>query len=157
MSVADDLLLAARDLIASGKGRPRQATLARAASTIYYAMFHHLCRTSADLLVGSSAADRASAAWAQVYRSIDHRQARAVCANTRLMAAFSPDIQDFASRFIVLQRKRQSADYDPATRLTKIELRADLALAETAIAQFATQPRADRRAFVVLVVFKQRG
>jgi hypothetical protein len=157
MPAAADLLLAARDLIGSGIGRPRQANLTRAASTIYYAMFHHLCRTSADLLVGSSGADRASAAWAQVYRSIDHRQVRAVCANKEQLAGFPPAIRNFAFRFLNLQQKRQSADYDPATRLTKLQLRADLALAETAIAQFTTQPRADRRAFVVLVVFKQRG
>ena len=53
---APDLILIAQELatgvVGCGKGRPREAELRRTVSTAYYALFHTLARSGADLLVG---------------------------------------------------------------------------------------------------------
>ena len=47
-----DLIEAARVLTESGPSLPTQARLRRAVSTAYYAMFHCLAATVADLFIG---------------------------------------------------------------------------------------------------------
>ena len=58
----EDLIRIAESL-ASGRagnlaGRPRQAELRRAVSAAYYALFHTLANSCADLLVGTMSANR---------------------------------------------------------------------------------------------------
>ena len=76
-----DLLDTARDLIVVTGGRkPRQSNLHRATSTAYYAMFHTLARSVADLMIGSSGAKRRSnGAWKQAYRALDHGVVKSTC------------------------------------------------------------------------------
>ena len=64
-----------RDLIGTARGltmldprRPTQANLRRAVSTAYYAVFHSLARTTADLLLGRKHDD----AWHHMYRALEH-------------------------------------------------------------------------------------
>ena len=49
-----DLILTARGLTELSPRRPNQANLRRAVSTAYYAVFHCLAGTAANLLVGRS-------------------------------------------------------------------------------------------------------
>ena len=49
-----DLIDAARTLAESGRGRPTQARLRRAVSTGYYALFHTLAASAANLLIGDA-------------------------------------------------------------------------------------------------------
>jgi hypothetical protein len=67
-----DLLETAKDLASYRSGRPRQAHLRRAVSTRYYALFHTLAKSCADLVIGSSRGTRSEPAWNQVYRSLQH-------------------------------------------------------------------------------------
>ncbi|MBT9292457.1 hypothetical protein [Prosthecodimorpha staleyi] len=103
------ILEAARDL-ALKKGPPRQADLRRAVSSAYYALFHALCRSNADQLVGSG--KRHSEAWLRVYRALDHTKARDELrrATTR---ALSQEVDQISTAFIQLQEERHAADYDP--------------------------------------------
>jgi len=99
----DDLLSVADDLVSANIGKPRQSSLRRAVSTVYYAMFHCLARCCADTLIGSSGADRSKPAWRQVYRALDHGFAKNSCRNQEFIKKFPKDIEDFANSFVSMQ------------------------------------------------------
>lgn len=144
------------ELLVSGKGKPTQVNLRRAVSSTYYALFHCLARDSADLLVGGSGADRSKPAWAQVYRAVNHGQAKDACRNGQMIQKFPKKVEDFANLFVTMQKKRHSADYDPFERFTKSEVVQDIATVRSALAAFRTVPTKDRRAFCTYLLFKTR-
>ena len=74
-----DLMEAARALAEPDHGRPTQARLRRAVSSVYYAMFHTLAVTAADLFIGEAR----GAAWHRVYRALEHGRARNACQQER--------------------------------------------------------------------------
>ena len=131
-------------LLRTHTSRPRQSDLKRAVSTAYYAMFHALCRNSADCLVGTAGADRSEPAWRQMYRSIEHGFAKAQCGNKQVVKRFPSGIQAFAANFVELQKKRHEADYDPASQY------------KLGIKRLGEAPMKDRRAFAVWVAVKAR-
>ncbi len=57
--------------------RPTQANLRRAVSTAYYAVFHSLAQTAADMLIGR----KRTSDWHQVYRALEHGNAKNACLN----------------------------------------------------------------------------
>lgn len=142
-------------------GKPSNANLRRATSNAYYAMFHTLARTAANLLVGGQNAARSRGAWRQVYRGFDHHQAKIACSfknkqSRAVLKLFPNSIQDFADAFVTLQEKRHSADYDPYAKFTKSDAKSDIALARQAIAGFNAASKKDRLAFCVHAAFKAR-
>ena len=151
-----DLIKTCRLLLASGR-RPTQVTLRRTTSTAYYAVFHCLAHTCADLMIGTAGADRSIEAWRQVYRSLEHGVANNQCKNKQVMPRFPQDIQDFANAFITLQEKRNVADYDPLARFVKSEVAEDVDNAESIINIFNRVPIRDRRAFCAWVLLRNRG
>jgi hypothetical protein len=152
-----DLIATARDLIVvSGRHKPRQSNLHRATSTAYYAMFHTLARSAADLMIGGTRARRSDGAWKQAYRALDHGTVKNACGRSDTLIKFPQAIQDFADTFVTLQEKRHTADYDPDARALKSEVTLDIALAAKAIADFDAVPAKDRRAFAAFVIFKAR-
>lgn len=150
-----DLIASANILVRSCKGKPSQVSLRRATSSAYYAMFHCLARTCADLLVGGSNAARSKHAWRQTYRALEHGFAKSACKDG-IVTKFPKAIEDFANNFVALQEKRHAADYDPSVKLTKSEVIADIAAAQEAITQFQREQAKDRRAFAAHVLFKKR-
>jgi len=140
----------------SGKGKPTQVNLRRAASSTYYALYHCLARNSADLLVGGSGADRSKPAWAQVYRAVNHGQAKEACKNGKMIQKFPKEVEDFANLFVAMQAKRHSADYDPFAKFIKSEVVQDIATVRRAVADFQAVPTKDRRAFCTYLLFKSR-
>jgi hypothetical protein len=151
-----DLIATADGLVSSSKGRPRQSNLLRATSTTYYALFHALARSCADLLVGTVGSRRSGPAWQQVYRALDHGFARGACKNSVVMSKFPREVQDFADMFISMQVKRHDADYNPFARADKSAVLADIRAVEVTIADFETVDIKDRRAFAVWVLLKDR-
>ena len=154
----DDLLKTA-DELTSGTGksrRPRQSNLRRAVSTAYYAMFHCLARCCADTLVGSRNAERSKHAWRQVYRALEHGTAKQSCKTKRIIEKFPHEIEDFANNFVALQEKRHSADYDPYSRFSKLEVISDISTARETIKTFQSADLKDRRAFAAFVLLKTR-
>jgi hypothetical protein len=119
-------------------------------------MFHTLARCAADLLVGGPGASKSSYAWQQVYRALEHGAVKNACANGKKVTLLPQEIQDFANTFVTMQQKRHSADYDPMATATKSEVLVDIGLVEKVINDFAKANIKDRRAFVALVIFKQR-
>jgi uncharacterized protein (UPF0332 family) len=131
--------------------------LRRAASSAYYALFHCLARSGADLLVGGAGSDRSKHAWKQVYRAIEHGSAKNACADGTIVPKFPKPIEDFANIFVTMQTKRHSADYDPSARFTKSEVVQDIATVRQAITRFYNAPLKDRRAFCAHVLFRRRA
>ena len=151
----DHLLQIATDLTEMNTRRPRRADLCRAVSTTYYALFHCLARSCADALAGRSRSVGNRPAWRQVYRALDHGQAKKRCAQAP--GRFPEAIRQFGRRFVALQSKRHYADYDPDHRLRKTEVAADIEDVRTTIARFLAAPAGDRRAFAIHVLVKARA
>lgn len=128
----------------------------RATSSAYYALFHRLARSCADLLVGGEGAAKSKHAWRQTYRALNHGTACAACKQKNVLAKFPKGIEDFGHAFVAMQEKRHSADYDPHERFTKSEVLADISLVEQAVSDFEKEDAKDKRAFCAYVLFKAR-
>ena len=150
-----DLIMTARELVSATNSRPRQSNLHRATSTAYYAAFHTLAKTCADLLVGTNGSQRSKPAWRQTYRALVHTAAKEACINQK-MSKFPQPIQDFANVFVTMQAKRHEADYNPFHKTTKSEVITDISAVEAAIADFEQADIKDRRAFAIWVLFRER-
>ena len=148
-----DLMEVARALAESGHAPPTQARLRRAVSTVYYAMFHCLAASAADLFIGTER----NPAWHRAYRALEHGRARSACQQGRVMRELPTEIRDFAKAFVVLQKARQQADYAlDANAYRKSDVLGHIASAELAISQFEWAGVAARRAFAAHVLFRQR-
>lgn len=111
MAFADDLLDQAYHLANMDSGEPKQASLRRAVSTAYYALFH--------LLI-----DEAVTNWgiarqrSMLARTFDHGKMKGVCSEyvNNFYSAGQPEtgvqLKNVAHTFIELQEKRHTADYD---------------------------------------------
>ena len=153
-----DLLAAARELAgaASGQPPPSQASLRRAVSTTYYALFHCMAENCADMLVGDPDSGRSQLAWDQAYRALEHGRAKQRCGRN-LTSRFPVEIRNFAELFAEMQEKRETADYDPAGNFGQSAVIQDINSAETRITQFRQVPKRDRRAFAAFVLFPLRN
>jgi hypothetical protein len=136
--------------------RPRQSDLKRAISSAYYAMFHALCRTVADGMIGTAGSIRSAPAWRQAYRSVEHGFAKAQCSNGKVMTRFPQEIQDFGNLFVKLQEDRHNADYDPMSRFQRSDVVQIIAAVEETIKLYRRAPVKDRRAFAVWATMKAR-
>ena len=150
-----DLIALSRQTASSGR-RPRQTDLKRAVSSAYYALFHALCATCADCLVGRTRTLRQSEAWRSIYRSVDHRQAKDRCRNRTALAAMPPPVVDFAYLFCDLQTARHDADYDPASRYFRADVLSLIASAEAVLRDFSGVSLTERRSFAVRVLARDR-
>ncbi|WHA40574.1 hypothetical protein [Agrobacterium larrymoorei] len=154
--LAADLLQLSQAL-ADG-AEPDQATLRRAVSTAYYAMFHCLCQTCADLFIG---AEGSKAAWRQTYRALQHGFAKNACnlqdkKQGEILQKFPVEIRNFANQFYNMQLKRHNADYDPYVRVEQSAVVVDILTVREAIDQFENTTEKDKRAFASLVLFQRR-
>ena len=156
----EDLIRIARGLaggsIGGNIGRPRQAELRRAVSAAYYALFHALARCCADTLVGATPASRSQTAWTQTYRALEHGYAKNQCVRPAING-FPPEIRAFGRAFSEMQRNRNVADYATESALSRAETMRLIDWTEDVIADFATVPAADRRAFSVYVLLRIRA
>ena len=96
------------------------------------------------------------AAWRQAYRALAHGTAKRRCQNQALMQSYSNVIRDFATLFVEMQRKRNTADYDPDARFTKSAVMKDIERVDEAIAQFSRELIRDRRAFAIYLLLDLR-
>ena len=151
--ISDDLLDIARRLAV---GNPTQADLRRAVSSVYYAVFHDICQSNADTLVGDDPLNRDQMAWRQAYRALEHGYARQRCHQIRRSGRFSPPIQRLAGFVAVIQDLRHRADYDPEAIFYQPEVLATITEAGGYINAFRAAPARERRAFAVFVLMRER-
>lgn len=129
MALPDSLLAVAGDLCALDPGRPRQASLRRSVSTMYYALFHLL---AGDVALRMCAGDAALAA--KAFRDFTHTGIRSVIDEAlaptgnrppRLAALLgatplSPDLHLVCRAFADAHSERESADYDLGRRYDRL-------------------------------------
>ena len=137
------------------RGRPQQARLRRAISTAYYAMFHALAESNANMLIGASNDLRNSPEWVRTYRALDHGRARSQMISSAINQ-FPDGIFDFAETFVYLQELRHDADYNPLSVFTRSEVTTTIIRAKEAVERFIEISARDRRAFAAQVLFVAR-
>ena len=149
-----DLLVVA-DTLAMQRGRKglRKASMRRAVSSAYYAVFHALCFVCASQLVGWS---KANDLLEPVYRMLDHGSVKNRLTGKEA-AAMVPAILEIGARFKDLQEARHNADY----RTPALELSRDLTLQHIAEARRVVDliealPPEDRLKLAILLVTKAR-
>ncbi|WP_437837184.1 hypothetical protein [Sorangium sp. So ce1153] len=133
-----DFLAVARDLAKLDSRRPRQASLRRAVSTAYYALFHLLIRSSVSAQVGFGPTTTHREIGETVVRWFTHTRMAEVCGlfagptvpsklrkvlpkgpQGAASVAASAALQGVARAFLDLQQARHDADYDPSKRFTR--------------------------------------
>lgn len=150
-----------RSLATRGAGRPNAMTLRRAVSTAYYAVFHDLCRRTAEHVLPNGHA-RAQLALA---RTIRHGELKTCCGWIAQNVAKPGDSLDAlvdalrqcaplvnaAGVFYELQEKRHAADYDHFASFDKRAALATVREAEGVIDVIDGLSPADRDAFLGLL------
>jgi uncharacterized protein (UPF0332 family) len=131
MPFADDLLEQAYDLAHKEPESPKQASLRRAASTAYYALFHLLI----DEAVGKWAVERHRSILA---RTFEHSKMKGTCDDVLKTVTSGgivlPELTVVAHNFIRLQQHRHTADYDNSKQSSRSDVLNVLALATDAFA-----------------------
>jgi uncharacterized protein (UPF0332 family) len=136
MSLAKDLLDQANRLARREKSKPKQASLRRAVSTAYYALFH--------LLIAEAVANwKRTDQRAKLARAFEHRRMKQ--ASAKVLSENLPGqdpqkvskLNTVADAFIRLQDFRHKADYDNTFTLTLIEALRQIALASEAFASWS--------------------
>jgi uncharacterized protein (UPF0332 family) len=152
--IPKDLVTQAEHLVKLSPRKPKQANLRRAVSASYYAIFHALCWSNANVLAGTGG-NKPHRAWLQAYRAVDHGQAKSRCKEAA-SKGFPHSVQAFADAFVTLQEQRHRADYSPDQHFTKREAVGMISLARSAVKAISTAPGKDRRAFALHVLLPYR-
>ena len=126
----------------------------RAISTAYYALFHTLAASNAELIAGQPQSNLSSYAWERVYRRLDHGRDRN---NLRgILDQLSQTGENFVHTFIDLQDRRQEADHDPGATITLTRTLNIIASADVAIRYFAQLSEEERRLIAAQSLFDRR-
>lgn len=150
----DDLLDIAEDLAGRDKGKPRQASLRRAMSSAYYAVFNALAWMCADTLIGTRIDWQASRV---IHRSLDHEALRRVFQQARDEKAFGAVVKQLSPVLLELQEARESADYDPEwSGHSREEVRRLIAGARDAVEKIRNLDEATKRLLAVNLISKPR-
>ena len=131
MSLHADLLHQARHLATREPRRPKEASLRRAVSAAYYALFHLLVNEASLRFVGGRR-DRRNLreCLVRAFAHRDMKQASQGFAGGKLSPKLAPAIvghavqiplAHVAETFVELQQARHEADYDTAKRFTRLE------------------------------------
>ena len=153
---SDHLLELAGQIVRIGTGNTRQATINRAVSTAYYALFHALAGECVARLVGSP---RSPLYWqivTPIHRSLDHGAARKVFERLTRDGATSSELKLIGKSFLELQSARNAADYDPGSRYSRREALDFIAQANRAIEALRSTPKEDRLLLAVQLITKPR-
>ena len=131
MRLPEGLLEQAQHLVKREPKRPKQASLRRAISTAYYALFHLLI--SEAVLNWKRAEDRVELA-----RMFEHTHMRSICANRRdelnegfkkkkagrpnQEEAVKRSLHRVVSTFVQMHEQRELADYDYSSNWTRTDV-----------------------------------
>ena len=135
--------------------RLHQTRLRLAVSAVYYAVYHALARSNADLLAGSPDAEGNAPAWNRVYAALGGDAAHEL-----MRADFSqlPEaIRRFADAFLAVHQQRLLAEEDPVFTFTADQAQAWVDRAEAAIVEFLSVEPQQRRAFALQVLLRPAG
>lgn len=118
--LVSDLIEIAEFLANRDKLRPREASLRRAISTAYYALFNRLAELCAEELVGWA---KAWEVVSPIYRSLDHGYAAKILSEISNSKSAAPrrDVDRLGAIFRELQIAREWADYNPEPNPDPVE------------------------------------
>jgi hypothetical protein len=148
----DDLLDIAETLAKLDPGRPRQASLRRAVSTAYYALFHALAALCADQLIGWK---KPWEVFTPIYRSLDHSRAKDVF--NRWGRRQGPELDLIGQISIKIQEERHRADYHPEPFHGRAETLDLIAQARTAISRLVALPSEDKLRLATQLITRKRN
>lgn len=151
-----NLIIVGRDMLAP-KADGTESTnehIRGAVSDAYYAMFHALALSNADVLIGTPTDTATENAWLRVYRGLDHGTARRELQRHR--PEFSASAQRYSNTFQYLQNQRHSADYNPNVTFTNQQATEWLTLAETTITAFLEADHSERAYIAALTLIRGR-
>jgi uncharacterized protein (UPF0332 family) len=142
MSFSTDLLAQARHLATREPKRPKQASLRRALSAAYYALFHLLSADAAALFAPKPLRSK-------VKRVLQHGAMKNVCeqiAHGRLSGPLSrsltdpveADLRAVATTFVEMQQLRHQADYDMDYLPIRTDVLQKILMTEQAFAKWAS-------------------
>ena len=132
-----------------------QAWLRLAVSTVYYALYHALARSNADLLVESPDTEVGAPAWNRVYAALGGD-----AAHERMRADFSehPEaIRRFSDAFLAAHQQRLLAEEDPVFTFTADQAQDWVEWAEAAIVEFLSIEPQQRRVFALHILLRSPG
>jgi hypothetical protein len=146
MSLHNDLLEQAFHLVNREKRRPKQASLRRAVSTAYYALFHLLVDDACKLVLSGTSLVDFGPRIARAFTHTDMKQASRAFVFAKdspkvpheigliLKAVPNPskDLVTVAKAFVDLQEARHEADYNLGIRYTPHDALASVESAKTA-------------------------
>jgi hypothetical protein len=142
MALSADLLAQARHLALNEPKRPKQASLRRAASSSYYALFHFLVDKAARTIVSGGGPDRQVLRQA-VSRAFKHAQMLTISKafggkdknawKSLFPGTVPPDLIYVAQTFVELQLARHEADYDLTRDFTRAEVQVMIAQVQQAM------------------------
>jgi uncharacterized protein (UPF0332 family) len=157
MAFADDLLEQANHLANRERRKPRQASLRRAVSTAYYALFH--------LLISEATLNwRRPEQRSLLARMFEHgkmkaasERQRAVC--NRFLNSSPPagpeldcarHLLQVAATFFDAQQQRHAADYDNSVQWTRTQVKSRIAAVEEAFESWrAVRDEPDAQAYLI--------
>ena len=134
-------------------GQPSQEALRRAVSAAYYAMFHALASSNADILVGPRTPANQSD-WTATYRSLRHYRAENPLHGWPHL--FSQPVQDFADVIESMKRQREHADYNPEVTFAQNQVINWIDRAERAIIGFNAASRQERAMVAIATLAGRR-
>ena len=134
--------------------QPAPEAIRRAISTAYYAAFHALTASNADVLVSLAHDQLTADAWIRTYRGLNHNQAKTQLQQHR--ASLSTYAQIFADLFCDLLNERHNADYNPRALFTPQAAFTWLSKAEAAITDFLLTTQSERAAVAILTLIRKR-
>lgn len=151
-----NLILAGEDLLnlRGGGSQPTDEHVRRAVSNAYYALFHAIATSNADILVGTPQDPLTTEAWIRVYRGLDHGRAKREL--QRQQGRLSAEAQNFVDVFSLSQERRHLADYDPGVAFTAQQTAIWLAIARYACASFFQADRRERASIALLTTVERR-
>jgi hypothetical protein len=164
MAFHDDLLEQANHLAMRERSRPRQASLRRAVSSAYYALFHLLATEGARQL----APPQPAALRVRIRRAFAHARMKDACRQFRtpnppdsiksvLALPLERDLILVASAFIALQEARHEADYDLGMTFNRIDVLQNVQRARTAFASWqAVRARPNAAVFLAALILQNQ-
>lgn len=129
MAIEKDLLTQAEQLLRKEPKHPKQASLRRAVSSAYYALFDLLTRDTSELLIKGNDNKQLRLLLRRVFQHTEMKNAARAFAGGNLPdvlknvfpSPISPELKKIAQTFVNLQVARHEADYDFTKDFTRHE------------------------------------
>ena len=164
MRLANDYLEQARHLARRERTRPKQASLRRAVSVAYYALFHLLCDEASGVLVRGLR--DGNDLQARTARTLEHGTMARVCrafasdalpSGLQFLRPLDADLRLVARVFAEMQEERHRADYNTQAQFSRIDTIALIDQTEEAFDAWNRVRQSDAATYFLFALFFYRS